>query len=165
MKQKPSPRLDSIDRRIVKATQGGLGLSLRPYDAVALEVGIDTGEVIRRMKDMLQTGVIRRVGIVPNHYALGYTANGMTVWDVPDDKISVLGARIGALDFVSHCYHRPRHLPDWPYNLFCMVHGRDRAEAERHADEIAAILGDDNRGNRILFSTRILKKSGLRLVA
>ncbi len=165
MKQKSSYLLDSIDRRIVNATQGGLGLSLRPYDAVALEVGIDTGEVIRRMKDMLQTGVIRRVGIVPNHYALGYTANGMTVWDVPDDKISVLGARIGAQDFVSHCYHRPRHLPDWPYNLFCMVHGRDRAEAERHADEIATILGDDNRGHRILFSTRILKKSGLRLVA
>ena len=157
--------LDRIDRCIIKATQGGLGLSLRPYDAVAMEVGVDTDEVIRRMKRMRDAGVIRRLGVVPNHYALGYLANGMTVWNVPDDKIADLGARIGALDFVSHCYHRPRHLPDWPYNLFCMVHGHDRKEAEHHAEKIAAILGADNRGHRILFSTRILKKSGLRLVA
>jgi len=157
--------LDYIDRGIIKATQAGLGLSLRPYDTVAMEVGVDTGEVIRRMKRMRDAGVIRRLGVVPNHYALGYKANGMTVWDVPDDKIADLGARIGALDFVSHCYHRPRHLPDWPYNLFCMVHGHDRDEAERHAGEIAVILGADNRGHKTLFSTRILKKSGLRLVA
>ncbi len=165
MAQKPAPLLDLIDRRIIMATQEGLGLSLRPYDAVAMEVGIDTGEVIRRMKAMQDTGVIRRIGVVPHHYALGYLANGMTVWDVPDDKIGALGQTIGALDFVSHCYHRPRHLPDWPYNLFAMVHGHDRGEAEAHAGEIAALLGPDNRGHRILFSTRILKKSGLRLVA
>ena len=165
MTDKPAPSLDRIDRRIIMATQAGLGLSLRPYDAVAMEVGIDTGDVIHRMKRMLDTGVIRRVGVVPHHYALGYTANGMTVWDVADDKIKMLGQKIGALDFVSHCYHRPRHLPDWPYNLFAMVHGHDRAEAESHAGEIAAVLGDDDRGHRILFSTRILKKSGLRLVA
>jgi len=157
--------LDRTDRRIIKATQGGLGLSLRPYDAVAMEVGVDTGEVIRRMKRMRDAGVIRRLGVVPNHYSLGYLANGMTVWDVPDDKITELGSRIGAFDFVSHCYHRPRHLPDWPFNLFCMVHGHDRSEAEHHAGEIAALLGEDNRGHKILFSTRILKKTGLRLVA
>ncbi len=158
-------RLDATDRRIIVATQGGLALTLRPYDAVAAEVGTDTGEVIRRLKRMRDLGVIRRLGVVPNHYALGYKANGMTVWDVPDDRIGPLGRKIGALDFVSHCYHRPRHLPDWPYNLFAMVHGHDRAEAERHAGEIAAVLGPDDRGHRILFSTRILKKSGLRLVA
>ncbi len=157
--------LDETDRRIIKATQGGLGLSLRPYDAVALEVGSDTHDVIRRMKRMLDAGVIRRIGVVPNHYALGYTANGMTVWDVDDARIGELGHLIGTLDFVSHCYHRPRNLPDWRYNLFCMVHGHDRAEAEAHADEIATILGDAARNHEILFSTRILKKTGLRLVA
>lgn len=157
--------LDDIDRRIIKATQGGFGLSLRPYDAVALEAGTDTPDVIGRMKRMLEAGIIRRIGVVPNHYALGYKANGMTVWDVDDDRIEEMGHRIGALDFVSHCYHRPRILPDWPYNLFCMVHGHDRPEANAHSDEIAAILGDAARSHEILFSTRILKKTGLRLVA
>ncbi len=165
MARKPAIPLDHIDRRIILATQGGLGLSLRPYDAVAMEAGIDTGEVIRRMKRMSEAGAMRRVGVVPNHYALGYRANGMTVWDVPDELIGELGRKIGALDFVSHCYHRPRLLPDWPYNLFAMVHGRDRAEAEAHAHEIAAALGPADHGHGILFSTRILKKSGLRLVA
>ena len=165
MNQKLPISLDSIDRSIIMATQGGLDFSLKPYDVVAKKLGIDTGEVIGRMKAMLEAGVIRRIGVVPNHYALGFRANGMTVWDVPDEKISDLGPRIGALEFVSHCYHRPRHLPEWPYNLFCMVHGRDRAEAESQAGKIATILGPDNRGHRILFSTRILKKTGLRLVA
>jgi len=158
-------RLDEIDRKIILATQGGLPLTMRPYDTVAKEVGVSASDVIGRMERMLRNGIIRRIGVVPNHYALGYKANGMTVWDVPDEKVSELGQKIGALDFVSHCYHRPRHLPDWPYNLFCMVHGRDRESAERHAQDIDAVLGDDNRGHLILFSTRILKKTGLRLLA
>ena len=157
--------LDDIDRRIIVATQQGLGLSLRPYDAVAMEVAIDTHEVIHRMHRMMEAGVIRRIGVVPNHYRLGYTANGMTVWDVDDDRIAELGRTVGELDFVSHCYHRPRNLPDWPYNLFCMAHGHDRDEVVAHANEIAGILGDACNSHEILFSTRILKKTGLRLVA
>ncbi|MHA1598243.1 MAG: siroheme decarboxylase subunit beta [Alphaproteobacteria bacterium] len=157
--------LDETDRRIILASQDGLSLSLRPYDAVACEAQTDTHEVIRRMQRMMAAGIIRRIGVVPNHYRLGYIANGMTVWDVDDDKIAALGQRIGALDFVSHCYHRPRNLPDWPYNLFCMAHGHDRSEVEAHAEEIADILGDDCRAHEILYSTRILKKTGMRLVA
>jgi len=157
--------MDDLDRAIIVATQEGLPLSLRPYDDVARTVGAEPTEVIARMKKMLQTGIIRRLGVVPNHYALGYKANGMTVWDVPDEMIGTLGRQVGALDFVSHCYHRPRHLPDWPYNLFCMVHGRDHESVEKHTQQIAVILGDCVRDHRILYSTRILKKSGLRLVA
>ncbi len=157
--------MDDLDRAIIVATQEGLPLSLRPYDDVARTVGTEPAEVIARMEKMLQAGIIRRLGVVPNHYALGYKANGMTVWDVPDEMIGTLGRRVGALDFVSHCYHRPRHLPDWPYNLFCMVHGRDHECVEKHTRQIAAILGDAVRDHRILYSTRILKKSGLRLVA
>jgi len=157
--------MDDLDRAIVMATQEGLPLSLRPYDDVAKTVGTGPAEVIARMEKMMQAGIIRRIGVVPNHYTLGYKANGMTVWDVPDKEIGNLGRRVGALDFVSHCYHRPRHLPDWPYNLFCMVHGRDYESVEKHSQRIAAILGDSVRDHRILYSTRILKKSGLRLVA
>ena len=157
--------MDELDRKIIKATQEGLPLSLRPYDDVAKAVGCETEDVIARMKQMLASGIIRRIGVVPNHYALGYKGNGMTVWDVPDERIQELGRQLGALDFVSHCYHRPRHLPDWPYNLFCMVHGRDRDSVHEQTARIAGILGPASRGHLILFSTRILKKTGLRLVA
>ncbi len=157
--------IDKIDRKIIVATQEGLAFTSRPYHALAEELGLEPGEVIGRLKRMLETGVIRRIGAVPNHYALGYKGNGMSVWDLPEARIGELGRTVGALDFVTHCYQRPRRLPDWPYNLFAMVHGRDRGEVEGKVREIAALLGNDDRGHEILYSTRILKKTGLRLAA
>ncbi|HRO13914.1 MAG TPA: AsnC family transcriptional regulator [Paracoccus sp. (in: a-proteobacteria)] len=155
--------LDPMDRRLVAATQGGLPLVPEPYAAVAEQVGLSESQVIERLSALQARGVIRRIAIAPNHYALGMTANGMSVWDVDDARISELGARIGALPFVTHCYQRPRALPDWPYNLFAMLHGGTRAEVEAKRDEVSAILGDACRGRDILYSTRILKKTGLRL--
>jgi DNA-binding Lrp family transcriptional regulator len=155
--------MDAIDRAIILATQEGLPLVPQPYHAVAEQVGITPDEVMGRMRAMLERGVIRRIGAVPNHYALGYKANGMTVWDVADARVDELGERIGQLDSVSHCYQRPRHLPDWPYNFFAMVHGHDRTEVERKARQIEEILGDACGGHEILYSTRILKKTGLRI--
>lgn len=154
--------MDETDRRIVLATQAGLPLVSRPYHAVAEQLGLVPEEVMVRMEKMLAAGVIRRIGAVPNHYALGYQANGMTVWDVDDARVSALGAQVGALEFVSHCYRRPRRLPEWPYNLFAMVHGRDRAEVEEKAARIADLLGDACSGHDVLYSSRILKKTGLR---
>lgn len=158
-----APTLDPIDRRIVQATQGGLPLMPTPYAQLASQIGLSRDEMIARMASLQDRGIIRRIAVAPNHYALGMTANGMSVWDVDDARISELGARIGALHFVTHCYRRPRALPDWPYNLFAMLHGSDRAEVEAKRVEVAAILGDACRGNDILYSTRILKKTGLRL--
>lgn len=155
--------LNDTDRRIIRATQAGLPLVPRPYHAIAEQLGLTPDEVMARLRGMLETGIIRRIGVVPNHYKLGYTANGMTVWDVPDERIDELGAMVGALASVSHCYHRPRHPPAWPYNLFAMVHGRAREEVEQEARKIAAMLGEHNRGHTILYSTRILKKTGLRI--
>lgn len=155
--------LDAIDRDIIRATQAGLPLVAAPYAAVAEAVGLTEAEVIARMTAMQDRGIIRRIAVAPNHYALGMTANGMSVWDVADDRISELGARIGALPYVTHCYQRPRALPDWPYNLFAMLHGESREEVEGKRAEVAPILGDACRGHDILYSTRILKKTGLRL--
>lgn len=155
--------LDAIDRRIIAATQGGLPLAPAPYAEVARWLGLDEAEVIARLSAMQASGVIRRIALAPNHYALGVTANGMSVWDIDDDRAEGLGERIGALDFVSHCYLRPRAAPDWPYNLFAMIHGHDRAEVEAKRQEIAALLGDACRASDVLYSTRILKKTGLRL--
>lgn len=156
-------RIDEIDRRIIVATQAGLPLTPEPYEEVARSLGLGKEEVMTRIKRMQQSDIIRRIGVVPNHYALGYRANGMTVWDVPDNRVPELGEKIGALDFVSHCYQRPRHLPGWPYNLFAMVHGHTRDEVDNQVQQIATLLGDDNRGHKVLFSKRILKKTGLRI--
>ena len=157
------PGVDEIDRKIIVATQAGLPLTAQPYADVANQLGISANEVKQRMQRMLDCGVIRRIGAVPNHYKLGYQANGMTVWDVPSEKVQTLGKAIGALPFVSHCYHRPRHLPEWSYNLFAMVHAHNRDEAMQQVAAIADILGDDDRGHTVLFSTRILKKTGMRI--
>ena len=155
--------LDAIDRAIVRETQAGLPLTTAPYRAIGDAVGVSEAEVIRRMAAMLEQGVIRRIGAVPNHYRLGYRGNAMSVWDVDDARIVEIGERVGALDFVSHCYRRPRHPPDWPYNLFAMVHGRTREEALEMVTRIAGLLGPEDRGHEILFSSRILKKTGLRI--
>ena len=154
---------DDIDRRLIVATQGGLPLVARPYDAIAAQLGMAPAEVQARFAAMLESGLIRRIGAVPNHYALGYRHNGMTVWDVADERIDELGEKVGALSFVTHCYRRPRHPPDWPYNLFAMVHCKSRAEAEQRVAEIAALLGAACRGHDVLYSSRILKKTGLRI--
>jgi siroheme decarboxylase len=155
--------LDSVDRQIIEATQSGLPLTSQPYHDVAAQLGLEVTDVMDRFKAMLASGVIRRIGVVPNHYKLGYRGNGMSVWDIADEDIQEVGRIVGALDCVSHCYHRPRGGVDWPYNLFAMVHGHDRAEVAEKVAEIASQLADKQRGHKILFSTRILKKTGLRL--
>ena len=158
----PSP-LDPIDRRLIAATQSGLPLVREPYRAVAENLGLPESEVISRLEAMLAAGIVRRIGAVPNHYALGYRANGMSVWDVRDDDVSDVGRRVGALPFVTHSYRRPRHPPIWPYNLFAMVHGRSRDEVAEQVSQIAELIGEAARAHDVLYSTQILKKTGLRL--
>ncbi len=156
-------RLDETDRLILAATQGGLPLVPQPFATIAENVGLDEATVLERFRAMQAAGIVRRIGAAPNHYKLGIVANGMTVWDVPDDEAERIGPEIGALEFVSHCYLRPRALPDWPYNLYAMVHGTDRDEVEAKRADIARRLGAACRGSAVLYSTRILKKTGLRL--
>ncbi|MGB4912528.1 MAG: Lrp/AsnC family transcriptional regulator [Candidatus Dechloromonas phosphoritropha] len=158
-----NPSLDALDRALIVATQGGLPLVARPYEQIGAQIGIAGNEVMRRLQAMLDSGIIRRIGAVPNHYAIGWTANGMTVWDVPDTRVDELGARVGSLPFVTHCYRRPRALPAWPYNLFAMVHGTSRDEVREKAARIAELLGENCQSSDVLFSTRILKKTGLRI--
>ena len=155
--------LDAFDRALIAATQGGLPLVARPYEAVGAMLGVSGERVRERLGQMLDQGLVRRIGAVPNHYRLGYTANGMSVWDVDDARIAELGPRVAELAGVSHCYRRPRHLPGWPYNLFAMLHGTSREAVERQAQDIVALLGEACRGHDILYSTAILKKTGLRI--
>jgi len=155
--------IDELDRELVAASQGGLPVSRQPFAAMASATGLSEADVVARLAALSARGVVRRVAAAPNHFALGMVANGMTVWDVDDTQVSRLGQAIGAMPYVTHCYLRPRALPSWPYNLFAMVHGATRDEVEAKRSEIAARLGADCRTSDILYSARILKKTGLRL--
>jgi DNA-binding Lrp family transcriptional regulator len=155
--------IDPTDRRLIVATQAGLPLVARPFRAVAEQLGMTETEVIERLARLKAAGVVRRFAAVPNHYAVGYRANAMTVWDVPDDRVDTVGERVGALEAVSHCYRRPRCLPVWRYNLFAMVHGRDRTEAESRIEKLESVIGADALAHDVLWSRRVLKKTGLRL--
>lgn len=154
--------VDETDLAIMRATQAGLPLSPQPYQRIAEQLGLTADIVMARMTAMQERGIIRRIGAVPNHYKLGYRFNGMTVWNVPDGLIDELGEKVGQLAFVSHCYHRPRHLPEWPYNLFAMVHGKSQTDVDLQIQHIAGLLGVYNQGCEVLYSTKILKKTGFR---
>lgn len=155
--------LDAVDRALIVATQSGLPLVREPFHMLGEQLGLSAQAVIRRLAHMQEKGIIRRIGAVPNHYRLGYTANGMTVWVVPEEAIDAAGEEVAALPFVSHCYHRPARPPEWPYTLFAMVHGRSRMEVEEKTARIAAVLGERSQGHALLYSRKILKKTGLRL--
>lgn len=157
--------IDCLDHALVLATQAGLPLVAEPYAVLADQLGTSAADVMARLQRLLARGVIRRIGAVPNHYAIGYAANGMSVWDVDDAAVDALGVQVGALPGVTHCYRRPRALPAWPYNLFAMLHGDSRAAVLAQAETIAALLGAACRRHDILFSTRMLKKTGLRLAS
>ncbi len=155
--------MDDLDRQIISATQAGLPLTSQPYQKVAKELGITAELLMQRIQLMQQQKIIRRIGVIPNHYRLGYSFNGMTVWNIVDEQIDALGKQVGELDFVSHCYHRPRHKPEWNYNLFAMVHSKTEKGVKQQIQIIAEILGQYNLGQDVLYSTRILKKTGLRI--
>jgi siroheme decarboxylase len=152
-----------MDRRLIALTQGGLPLDPTPYARIAEQIGLSESEVLRRLQQMLDNGMIRRIGVVPNHYRLGYKANGMSVWNIPDDRIDYWGERLSQDPMVSHCYHRPRHLPDWPYNLFAMLHAKSREDVAAKIVEFSGWLGPEDLGHDVLYSRSILKKTGLRL--
>jgi DNA-binding Lrp family transcriptional regulator len=154
--------LDETDRKIIQATQAGLPLTPEPYQTIAEQLGLTANDVMMRLSAMQNNGIIRRIGAVPNHYKLGYRFNGMTVWNIPDEFIDELGQKVGQLQFVSHCYHRPRHPSEWMYNLFAMVHGKTQEAVDEQIQQISDLLGEYNLGCDVLYSTKILKKTGFR---
>ena len=160
----PRPHvLNDADRALIAATQAGLPLVPRPYDSVAAVLGTGGAEVREHLARLYAAGVVRRIAAVPNHYRLGYVANGMSVWDVDDAEVDRLGELLGSQPAVSHCYRRPRRAGVWRYNLFAMLHGHSREEVLAQAEAVARLLGPACRAHDVLFSSAILKKTGLRL--
>jgi DNA-binding Lrp family transcriptional regulator len=157
--------LTEEERQVLLAIQDGLPLAPEPYLEVGARLGMSEERVMELVRSMLAEGKIKRLAAVPNHYALGIRANGMAVWDVPDDRVSEVGPRLGEMPEVTHCYRRPRCPPDWPYNLFAMVHGYSKEEVLAAVERIARELGIAGLPHEVLFSTRPLKKQGTRVQA
>jgi len=152
--------LDERDQDLITLIQTGLPISKTPYADLGKSLDMDEEEVITRLKGLIDDKVIKRLGVVVRHHELGYRANAMVVWDVPDDIISELGSCMGQFDFVTLCYRRPRRLPDWPYNLFTMIHGQDRDDVLENVQLLVESCDLNEIGHKALFSTRRFKQRG-----
>ncbi len=151
---------DPLDLELVHAIQQGLPLTPRPYAEIAERLATSEEAVIARIARLIARGDIRRFGIVVRHRELGYYANAMVVWDIPDGEVSHLGPRIARHPSVNLCYRRPRRPPHWNYNLFCMIHGRTREEVERHLGDLIAAHHLEATPHTLLFSRRRFKQRG-----
>lgn len=157
--------LSATDRRLLAALEGGLPLVARPYQVLAERVGLSEAVVIEQLRALLQAGVIKRLGLVVRHHEIGYRANAMTVWDVPDATVDAVGRALAASPDVTLCYRRPRRLPGWPFNLFAMVHGRERPAVLERIAGLRAEHGLEDVPHSVLFSTRRFKQRGARYFA
>jgi len=163
----PAPAsLDKAAQRLLGALQDGLELSPQPFRRLGQRAGLSEGEVMATLEDWVDRGFIKRFGVVVRHHELGFTANAMCVWDVPDALVAGLGARLAAEPAVTLCYRRTRAQPaaEWPYNLFCMLHGCDRTEVESEIAALGTRHGLANYPQAVLFSVRRFKQRGARYV-
>jgi DNA-binding Lrp family transcriptional regulator len=156
------PALDAGDRSLLTLLQDGLPLVARPYQEIAERLGSSENEVLWRLRRLQSTGVVKRTGLIVRHHEVGYGANAMLVWDVPDDQVRDVGQRLVAFDFVTLCYRRARSLPQWRYNLYCMIHGRDRETVTRHIESLNRDAGLSDYPHKVLFSRRRFKQCGAR---
>ena len=157
-----SPDLDARDRLLLAAVQDGLPLVSRPYAELGRRTGLSETEVAAKLARWIETGLVKRLGVVVRHRPLGYRANAMVVFDVPDERVGEIGRRMIAFAGVTLCYRRPRRGEAWPYNLFCMIHGKDRAKVEAQVEALALALGLSAAPRAVLFSRRCFKQRGAR---
>jgi len=150
------------DHQLLARLADGLPLVSRPYAEMGAELGLSEDDVIARLRHLVDSGIIRRFGLIVRHHELGYRANAMSVWDVPDDEVDALGADLAAYPFVTLCYRRRRQPPRWPYNLFAMVHGKERAHVLSQIAQLNEQLGLEHLRHHVLFSTKRYKQTAAR---
>jgi DNA-binding Lrp family transcriptional regulator len=160
----PHRMLTAAERQVLHALEGGLPLEARPYSVIAERVALSEEGLIAALGALSASGVIARFGLIVRHRALGFEANAMVVWDVPDGDADSAGEAFAQQSFVTLCYRRPRRLPDWPYNLFCMIHGRERGWVLDRVRDLRALAGPAVR-SAVLFSRRCFKQRGARFSA
>ncbi|WP_456448368.1 siroheme decarboxylase subunit beta [Thiolapillus sp.] len=152
--------LNDAEQQLISLIQGGLPLSSRPWAEIGRKMNMDEEDVLQQVRSLQERGLIKRFGLVVRHHELGYTANAMVVWDVPDDQVQSVGEALGRHDCVTLCYQRPRRLPEWPYNLFCMIHGKDRERVLEIIDELVETEGLQDIPHEVLFSGERFKQRG-----
>lgn len=160
-----APAVTPADRRLLQAIENGLPISPRPFAEIGRRTGAPEKAVIARLRRLAETGVIKRLGLIVRHHELGYTANAMVVWDIPDTAIDRIGEMFANVPCVTLCYRRDRRPPDWPYNLFCMIHGRDRETVLDQVEELKNMVNAEAPPMTVLFSARRFKQRGARLSA
>ncbi len=153
------------EAELIAAIQNGIPLVSRPYAELGAQAGMSEAEAISCLSQLVEQGIIRRMGVVVRHHELGYRANAMVVWDVPDADVSEVGHCLGQFDCVTLCYRRPRRLPEWRYNLFSMIHGRDRDEVLSLIEQLRTTCGLEPIACEVLFSRRRFKQCGARYAA
>jgi siroheme decarboxylase len=132
---------DDLDRAVIRATQGDLPVVSEPYAPAATELGMSVDALVEHLQGMVERGLLRRVAAILFHRRAGFSANGMGVWRVPEDRVLEIGPRMAAFRGISHCYQRPTYA-DWPYQLFTMAHGRSKEECDAVLDAVAASVPD-----------------------
>ncbi|MCX7145146.1 MAG: Lrp/AsnC family transcriptional regulator [Sulfuritalea sp.] len=153
---------DAVEKSLIAALQSGLELTTRPFQRLGERVGMGETEVLSRIAGWLDEGLIKRFGVVVRHHELGYRANAMVVFDVPDADVDRIGRKLAAEDGVTLCYRRTRSMPQWRYNLYCMVHGRSREEVQPVIERLSRLA---DLPAQALFSTRRYKQCGARYFA
>lgn len=154
--------LSALDREILASAAEGLALVPEPFEHLARKLGVDADVVIDRLRVLREGGAVKRLGLVVRHHELGFRANAMVVWDIPDDRVDELGERIAGHPFVTLCYRRRRLPPRWPYNLFAMIHGKERHVVMEQIDQLNRSLGLQDRPQSVLFSQTRFKQRGAR---
>ncbi len=152
--------VDAIDRDLLAIIQEGLPLVSHPFAEIGRQLSLSEEEVIVRITALREQGVIKRMGVVVRHRQLGYRANAMVVWNVPDHRVDELGKRFADSHLVTLCYQRPRRGPEWPYNLFCMIHGKDRTAVMDIVERLAESTHAELLPRQVLFSKRCFKQRG-----
>ncbi|MFN4149161.1 MAG: Lrp/AsnC family transcriptional regulator [Rhodocyclaceae bacterium] len=149
----------AADRRLIAALQPGLPIVPRPYAILAASAGLEESALLDRLRGWIDDGCIKRFGVIVRHHELGFQANAMVVFDIPDAEVGKIGQRLAREPEVTLCYRRARHLPEWSANLYCMVHGRSRDEVEAVVKRLEAAAGYPAQA---LFSRRRFKQCGAR---
>ena len=135
----PQP-YDELDRAVIRATQGDLPIVSEPYADAARQLGMPVDQLVAHLEGMVERHLLRRVAAILFHRRAGFSANGMGVWRVPEDRVLEAGGRMATFRGISHCYERPTY-GDWPYQLFTMAHGRSKEECDAILDAVEAEVG------------------------
>lgn len=151
--------LDYLNQQLLAQLSEGLPICSRPYEQIGKRLNISESDVIGRITALQQSGIIKRFGVIVKHAALGYRANAMCVWQVPENQVDDIARHLLTFSFVTLCYQRPMQ-PEWQYNLYCMIHGKDKETVKSQIAQINLNLQMQHFEHQVLFSSRCFKQRG-----